>query len=269
MKEQGFSPKRQLGQNFLVDPNILRIILKEAFPLRGKRVLEVGPGTGILTTALLKEGAKVTAVEMDKALASHLKEGLLPNPNLRLITGDILKLELETLFEEERIEKVVSNLPYKITSPLLFKLFLLRRLPEALVLMVQLETGQRITARFGEKGYSPLGILLQSCYQAELVHKVSPEAFRPRPKVRSAIVRLELKKEQLSHPLRTAMRRVVSWGFSHPRKKVLKSLSLAQPEVEWKSLLSTAGVEPANRPHEVSPQQWLALSSAFLENYGD
>ncbi len=265
MNRQPFRPRRRLGQNFLVDQNVLRLIISSAQPLRGEYVLEVGPGTGVLTRALLDQGAEVVAVEADNRLAANLRNGLKNNRELTLIEGDILKLSLQRLIEEHSIEKVVSNLPYSITTPLLYRLCTVENPPRQMVLMVQWETAQRITATFGEKDYSALGILISFIYQTEMVHRVSPNSFRPRPKVESAIIRLERRIEIPAHTIRKALRKVISHGFSHPRKMVLRSLSLSENPVDWRRLLEDAGIEPSARPHQVPPDLWLSLSQRWLE----
>ena len=265
--EQAFRPKRQLGQNFLIDPNILRIILKSAQPLKERTVFEVGPGTGTLTKALLEEGARVVAVETDPTLSERLRGEIGKSEGLTLIEGDVLKLNLKDLFKEHKIEKVVSNLPYKITSPLLYEIAQLPALPEELVLMVQWETARRISARWGEKDYSALGILLSLSYQVTIVHRVSPQAFRPRPKVESAIVKLRLKNNPAPPSLRTAAKEVLAWGFSHPRKMVAKSLSLGNPKVDWRRLLKKCGIDPQKRPHQLKEEEWVVLSEHWLNSH--
>ncbi len=232
-------------------------------PLKGKAVLEVGPGRGVLTKALLKEGAIVTGVEVDPALARELRESLGHDPAFYLVEKDILKVDVGRLLQNRGIEKVVSNLPYSITTPLLYRLCVSPLLPAQMVLMVQLETAMRITAQFGEKGYSPLGILLGFSYRARMVHRVSPQSFRPRPKVESAIISLERHQEVPPPPLRETAKKVLSWGFAHPRKMLLGGLSLAMPGIEWRTMLERCEIDPKYRPHQVPPEKWLCLASTL------
>ncbi len=265
MDKQQLRPKRHLGQNFLVDTNVLGLILNQAQPLKGEKVLEVGPGTGVLTRALLEQGARVVAVEADYRLSTPLREELGEGDRFTLIEGDILKLDLTGLLKEHGVTKVVSNLPYSITTPLLYRLCTVENPPRQMVLMVQMETAQRITATFGQKRYSALGVLVSFLYQAEMAHRVSPNSFRPRPKVESAILGLEIRAKIPNHSSRVAARRVISWGFSHPRKMALKSLTLAAPGVDWKGLLKSAGIQPTGRPHQIPPHLWLELAKRWRE----
>ena len=195
LTERGLNPRKFLGQHFLVDKNILKKIIEAANIKEGERVLEIGAGIGTLTFALASKGAQVVAIEKDKGAASFLKE-LVSNiyPDVRVINGDILKLDLKTILKEAPVWKIVSNPPYSIVSPLLFKLISFKEKFSYIVLMLQREFAQRLTAQPNTKDYSFLSIKMQFYMDIEIIHKVSRRVFFPVPRVDSAILVLKPRK---------------------------------------------------------------------------
>ncbi len=181
-----------MGQHFLVDKNILKKIVETANIQEGEEVLEIGAGIGTLTIALAKEGADVVAIEKDEGAVSFLRElAAISYPNVKIIHGDILKLDLKPILKESPVWKVVSNPPYNIASPILFKLISLKEKFSVIVLMLQREFAERFTAKPGSKNYSFLTIKMQYHMDIEIIHKVSRRVFFPVPKVDSAIVVLK------------------------------------------------------------------------------
>ena len=237
---------RRLGQHFLSDPRILGRIADALDPVPGETVLEIGPGQGTLTEVLLQRGLKVIAIEKDRRLA-----GALARDNLTVIAGDALRLEWP------RVAKVVGNIPYYITSPLIDRA-LTPPLPERVVFLVQEEVADRIAAKPGSKTYGALSVGVQAVARVEKVFTVAPGAFRPPPRVRSAVIRLT----RLVEPLVTAdeiprLRAFVTACFSK-RRKQLKNAVPGLNEAE----LTALGFDAAVRPERLPPQAFIRLMRA-------
>ncbi|HYX82771.1 MAG TPA: 16S rRNA (adenine(1518)-N(6)/adenine(1519)-N(6))-dimethyltransferase RsmA, partial [Gemmatimonadales bacterium] len=197
---------RRLGQHFLNDPTILARIVDALEPVAGERVLEIGPGQGSLTRALLARGLTVLAIEKDRALAERLT-----HQGINVVLGDALKVDWP------RVAKVVGNIPYYITSPLLEKA-LTTPLPERVVFLVQLEVADRLAAKPGSKIYGALSVGVQAICRVEKLFTVAPGAFKPPPQVRSAVVRLTPLAAPLIMPEEVApFRRFVTGCFSKRR----------------------------------------------------
>jgi 16S rRNA (adenine1518-N6/adenine1519-N6)-dimethyltransferase len=234
---------RRLGQHFLSDPKILGRIVDALDPVPGETVLEIGPGKGTLTDALLGRGLHVVAIEKDKQLA-----GALVRANLTVIAGDALRLDWP------RASKVVGNIPYYITSPLIDKA-LTAPLPERVVFLVQEEVADRIAAQPGSKTYGAFSVGVQAVARVEKLFGIAPGAFRPPPKVRSALLRLT----PLVAPLVTgaeiaALRMFVTACFSR-RRKQLKNAIPGLNEADLKAL----GFDPTVRPERLPPEAFVRL----------
>ncbi len=216
-------PKKALGQCFLIDHNITRKIVATAAVAPTDFIVEIGPGTGELTFALLKQGAHVLAIELDTALANPLKERLSGYPNFELVLGDACRYPYQTI---NRPFKVVANLPYNISTPILFRLLEERAHISAMVLMLQKEVAERLAAQASSKTYGALSILFQLYADVKIAFSVSANCFRPRPKVASAVIHviphLTAKVPLLNEPF---FERVVRGGFSHRRKFLFNTLS--------------------------------------------
>lgn len=208
----GFRPSRRLGQNFLLDENLLRAIVRDAGVEPGSRVLEVGPGLGFLTRHLLAAGARVTAVEIDPRLAERTEALFASNPAFDLVRGDILAskhvLAPEVLARLEGVEEwhLVANLPYAVSGPVLAIAAALPNPPRTMTTLVQLELAERIVAKPGTNDWGPLSIRLQVAYSGRIVRRVPPDLFWPRPQVDSALLRLD----RLATPIATADRIALS-----------------------------------------------------------
>jgi len=255
LREKGFSPSKKLGQNFLVDDNIREIILKASRLAPGEKILEVGPGNGALTVGLLTRGAEVWAVEKDTQLCRFLRELLGNHSTFHLIEGDAMKIPLENLPPE----KLVANLPYNITSPLLYRLWEKEGRYQKMAIMVQWEVAQRLTALPGTKDYSLLTVLLTSTHEVKVVHRVSRHCFRPVPEVDSAIVKIQWRGPAMG-PLKETYKILAEAGFQHRRKTLANSLKKAIPGKDWEELLEKAGIPPKARAQELSPEEWIALA---------
>src|SRR4030042_7003675 len=201
LKEYGLFPKKRLGQHFLVDRNILNKVIRTAQVGKGDIVLEVGPGLGEMTLALARQAKKVIAIEIDSTLVTILKEKMSTVSNVEIIKGDIIKVDFDALSRQaEAPLKVIANLPYQISTPLLFRFIESRRFFSSLTLMLQREVVERMIAPAGVKEYGALSIFVQMVSYPSIHFFISPSAFFPRPKVESAVVHLVWRKEPWIEP---------------------------------------------------------------------
>ena len=265
--ENGFHPNRTLGQNFLIDRNILEAILDAAGVEAGQSVLEIGSGLGVLTEAMLARGARVTAVEKDARLAARLA-GSLGNPSaLRVIEADALELDLGTLLSEG-FSACVSNLPYSVGTRILLDLALHPLAPPAFTVLVQTEVAERLAAAPGGHARGQAGVWLQLDYGVTLVRGVKASCFWPRPEVGSAIVRLDRRPCALGADERTWFFELTRYAFMHRRKQFGAALRKApepigRDDAALAALFAAAGVDPSARPEQLTGAQWQALARAF------
>ena len=234
---------RRLGQHFLNDAAILNRIVDALDPVPGETVLEIGPGKGSLTAALLARGVTVVAIEKDRALAAAL-----PRKNLTVVEGDALRIEWP------RVPKIVGNIPYYITSPLIDKA-LTPPLPARVVFLVQAEVADRLAAEPGSKVYGALSVGVQALCRVEKLFTVAPGSFKPPPKVRSAVVRLTPRAEPLIRQEEIgAFRTFVTACFSQRRKQ----LKNAVPGLS-SSQLEHLGIDPTLRPERLAPEAFVRM----------
>jgi 16S rRNA (adenine1518-N6/adenine1519-N6)-dimethyltransferase len=257
LAKHGFWAKKHLGQNFLIDETVFETILEAADLQPSDNVVEVGPGTGFLTEHLLEEAKHVTAVETDGDMIKVLKSRFREANNLELIHKDILKVGNEELKVKDY--KVVANIPYYITSPLLKYFLQSENPPQLMVVLVQKEVAEKIC---GITGKSLITIETQLFGKPELVGIVPPKAFHPSPKVDSAILKIEAHPKPLvpSDKLKDFLR-VVKFGFSQKRKKLTNSLGagLHMKPSEVAPLLERAGIDPGIRAEALEIEDWKRL----------
>jgi 16S rRNA (adenine1518-N6/adenine1519-N6)-dimethyltransferase len=244
-------PNKRLGQNFLVSDIILEKIIKSSQIKSSDTILEIGPGTGVLTKALAEKAKKVIAVEKDKRLAGTLKEELTNKiKNVEIIQGDILKIQSLKL----KKYKLIANLPYYITAPVI-RMFLENNPPELMVLMVQKEVGQRICA--SPPKMSKIAVFSQFYGKPEIISNVSKEYFYPKPKVDSAILKIAPFNNLDKKIDRNLFSKIVKAGFSQPRKQLInnlsKSLDIKKQETEdW---LKKNNIEPRQRAETLNVKE--------------
>lgn len=214
-------PLKRFGQNYLQDRNIIGRITETIAPKEDEQILEIGPGQGSLTGEILKSGARLTAVEIDKRVIEDLAFRF---PMLRLIQGDFLKISLESLGLTPGF-KIAGNIPYNLTSPIIFKLIRERSWVKECTLMVQYEVAKRMTGHKGTKDYGILRILLMYFTETEFCFKVPPTAFYPRPNVDSAVVKMKFKKTKDAPVEDEWFIAAVKAAFSNRRKTLKNSLS--------------------------------------------
>jgi 16S rRNA (adenine1518-N6/adenine1519-N6)-dimethyltransferase len=247
--------KKHLGQNFLYDPSILNRIIQVA-QLHGEDlVVEIGPGTGRLTKMLAEKVKKVVAIELDDKLFAKLKIELADYQNVELIHGDALNYSYENLPQF----KVVSNIPYYITTPIIFRLLKARKNIESMTLTIQKEVAERITAKPGGKDYGVLSLMVQYYAKPKLEFIIPKGAFRPVPKVDSAVVHIKiLERTSVSVKDEELFFRVIKTAFSQRRKMLSNSLKKIQEDVKEK--LVELGIDPNRRPETLSIQEFARLS---------
>ena len=267
LERLGHRPRRPLGQNFLVDGNIVRKSLELAQVAPGDRVVEIGPGLGTLTSALLDAGARVWAVELDDRLHAHLAATLLPasDGRLTLLHGDAVDHPLAGLDPRPGLPgfKVVANLPYSISTPWLDAL-LAGPLPERMVLMVQREAADRFLADHGSKDFGAITIFLRSAFDAAPGHTVSAACFFPRPDVESFLLHLVRKPVPVTLP--PAVRATIRTLFQQRRKQVGALLRRHAPAAAaaWLPVLLAAGLDGRARPEEIPLSAWQQFPSPFV-----
>jgi len=266
-------PSKGLGQNFLVDKNVLGKIVDSANIKPSDFILEVGPGLGTLTQELASKAKHVLAIEKDKTMIEILKETLKNYKNVEVISGDILKLKIDELIANCKLKienyKVVANIPYYLTSPLIRKMLETEFPPKDLVLMLQKEVAQRICSL--PPNMSLLAVSVQFYAEAKIISTVSKNSFWPAPKVDSAIIKIT--PHPLSFPRKQEFReftdlffQVVKAGFSQPRKQLVnnlsKTLKLSREEIiEW---LTKNNINPTQRAETLSVDDWKNLTNNYL-----
>lgn len=257
----GHSPKRFLGQNFLVDGNIVRKSLELANVSSTDQVVEVGPGLGTLTSALLETGAEVWAVEKDAVLAAHLRAtlGVQHRGRLHLLEADAVEQPIAAIADDQAPDfKIVANLPYAISTPWMDAV-LAGPLPQRMVLMLQQEAAQRYVASPGTKQFGAISIFVQSAFAADKGHKVPASCFYPAPDIESYLLNLVRRETPFVFP--APVKRLVREVFQQRRKQIGALLRDKLPDrgAEWIALLPEAGLDHRARPEQIPISLWQRL----------
>ena len=266
LRRHGVRAATSLGQRFLVDRLVLQAILDAAELSEADDVLEVGPGPGVLTAKLAERARSVTAVEIDERMVAILRDTLAGRDNVRIVRADALSVDLFAA-GERRPTRIVANVPYQITTPLLERFIGDDRRPPLVVVLVQEEVARRMvaTAASGkERGF--LSVFVQSFADAKVMRRVPPSAFRPAPKVSSAVVALRTHERPAFAPLdRTAFLRFVSDVFRHRRKQLRGALGHEAGVMPDRAVaaLHESGIEPRRRAEELTLEEWVALAHAL------
>lgn len=274
LEKYGFSFKKSLGQNFLIDPNILKRIVDHAQITNETGTIEIGPGIGALTEHLARSSKKVVAFEIDQRLLPILKETLSPYDNVEIIHQDVLKADVKTVMTEKFTNisdvMVVANLPYYVTTPIIMKL-LEDKLPiRGIVVMLQKEVAERISAQPGTKDYGSLSIAIQYYTTAEVVMTVPKTVFVPQPNVDSAIIRLTRRdKPAVEMKDESFFFQVIKACFAQRRKTILNNLTNQLPLGKEKKdsiihALEAAAIDPSRRGETLSIQEYARLSDELL-----
>lgn len=267
LEELGHFPVRKWGQNFLVDPNIVEKSLQLASIRPGDQVVEVGPGLGCLSAALLAAGCTVFAVEIDKRLANYLRVKFIGQPRFHLYEGDAVDFPDAAKPQGDYAWKVVANLPYAISTPWLEQVLRLTVLPESLTLMLQREAAQRMSAPVGSKHFSAVTLFLQALYAVGSEHAVARQCFYPVPGVDSQLLHLVKKTDAVAFS--AAAREVMRALFTQRRKQIgALTRQMLEPEVRdaWLAALVSLGFSASARAETLPLECWRALDRVLLKN---
>ena len=280
LKKYKISPVKWLGQNFLIDEKVLRKIIEAAELSENDIVLEVGPGIGNLTAELAKRVKKAIAIEKDKKMVEILRETLKNFTNIEIIEGDILKINLKPYTSKPY--KVVANIPYYLTSPLIRKFLETENQPKEMVLMVQKEVAQRICAR--PPKMSLLAVSVQFYTKPEIISYISKKSFWPSPKVDSAITKISAFNQPRKSAFNQRFFKIVRAGFSQPRKQLInnlsknlkvdelklistrRSLALARviDKIKVRDWLLKNKIQPTQRAETLNLEDWINLTKSFI-----
>jgi 16S rRNA (adenine1518-N6/adenine1519-N6)-dimethyltransferase len=266
------TPKRRLGQNFLVDKNAVERIISAVDPQPDETIIEIGPGRGALTSRLAEQTGRLIAIEFDRELAPQLRHKFSSASNLEVIEADALTFDFCQAIEPATQARVVANLPYNIGTAILQRLIAQRRCISEMTLMLQREVVDRMMAQAGssERGY--LSVMIEAYCEAERLFDVSPQSFRPAPKVWSSIVRLHVR-QKLAAEVKDEklLWQVVSAGFAHPRKTILNNLREAPESLQEvlrkhggaSIVLCEACLTPLRRAETFTFEEWALLVNAM------
>ena len=255
--------KKSFGQNFLVDGNYIAKIIAALNPQAGETIIEIGSGRGALTEGLVESGANVIAVELERDMLAVLRDRFGDCENFQLVEADALKVEYSRFQIPDSRLKLVANLPYYISTAILQKLIEQRGVFSEMILMFQLEVVERMTAEVGNSERGFLSVLVQNYLEVNKLFDVPPSAFRPSPKVNSAVVRLTPKAESGIKDEKL-FREIVSAAFVQKRKTIFNNLKNAPPDLRGKlgdvnQLLETCGIVPNRRAETLTIHEWRCL----------
>lgn len=265
-------PKRRFGQNFLVDQNVVDRIITAVQPAADETIIEIGPGRGVLTSRLLEKAGRVVAIEFDRDLVPQLRELFGESANLTLIEDDALTVDFCNIIQPAQSARVVANLPYNIATAIGQRLIEQRRCISEMILMLQREVVDRITAEPGSSERGFLSVFVEAYCEAEKLFDVPPQAFRPVPKVWSTVVRLRVR-PQIAAQVKDEelLWKVVSAGFAQRRKTILNNLRDAPEAIQERLkkhggasiVLCEAGIPPLRRAETLALEEWALLVNAI------
>lgn len=257
----GLQPSRRLGQNFLVDTNLLAALVRAAAPQPGEQLLEIGPGLGGLTDHLLGAGARVTAIELDLRLADYLRQNYAGVANLRLIQADACDVDYDSLMGPDPY-RCVANLPYSVSTVVIMRLLEAHNPPAALFILLQKEMALRLAAAPRTPEYGGISIVVQWHYEVSVLRRVPPSVFLPPPEVESAFVRFSRRPTPMvSDELRPTARELVRLGFSQRRKQMFKRLASRWPEAALHAAYAALGLPADVRAEALTPRQFAAFAA--------
>lgn len=257
-KIQGHTARKRFGQNFLHDTQVIHRIIQAIHPTGDQMIAEIGPGLGALTEQLVRSGCQLTLIELDRDLVAALRQRYALASQVQIYAADALDFDFHSLSQKAHSLRVVGNLPYNISTPLIFHLLAYADVIEDMHFMLQKEVVERLAASPGSKNYGRLSVMVQYFCEVESLFEVGPGAFRPAPKVDSAIVRLRprLEREDIN-PVELAA--LVKHAFAHRRKTLRNNLKIL---LDPQQMLSV-DIDPNARPETLSPQQFITLTRLY------
>lgn len=270
IEKHGFTFRKGLGQNFLIDENALNRIVAAADPTAQDWVLEIGPGIGTLTQVLAQSAAQVTAVEIDRSLLPILDETLSQYKNVKIINDDVLKVDIKKLVPSGLTPKVAANLPYYITTPVIFQVLESSVRWERLVFLVQKEVAERLAADPGSKDYGAPSVTVQARARTEVAAIIPAGCFMPQPKVASAVLVLfPYRENKYAISDYRLFRTVVKAAFGQRRKTLVNALASAEIEglakKDWIRICEQSGIDPRTRAEQLSVSDFAQLSNKLAD----
>lgn len=267
VKKYNFKFSKSLGQNFLIDDSVPKDIVSGAEVNENDLVIEIGPGVGTLTAQLLNKAKKVVAIELDSDLIPILNKEIGDNPKFTLIHNDALKVNFNEIIGDEESVKLVANLPYYVTTPIILKLLKEDYKFKSLTIMIQKEVAERMNAEPGNKDYGSLSLLVQYYCDTKIVRKVAPQCFIPRPKVDSIVIRLDkLTEPKVSVKNEKLFFDIIRSSFNMRRKTLwngVKNIGLSKEKLEL--AFNEASIDPKRRGETLSIQEFAVLSDKIYE----
>ena len=258
-------PSRRLGQNFLIDPNMLDSLVRSANVTEGDRVLEIGPGTGTLTERMLSVGARVQAIELDHRLAGYLRDERFKDDKLFSLTeADACRLDLDALMGDEPF-RCVANLPYSCSSQLLASLTSMANQPQDIHVLLQKEMADRLTAKAGTKEYGVLTVRLGLLYEIMIVKTIPKNVFFPPPEVVSAFVRMRLRPKRPPRDVMASVSHVAGLAFGQRRKKTCRMLEPEYGAERVAAAFAAASLTEDVRADAITPQAYVRLGMELMD----
>jgi 16S rRNA (adenine1518-N6/adenine1519-N6)-dimethyltransferase len=267
LAELGIRPSRRLGQNFMVDGNLLRALVSDADPRPGQLILEVGPGTGVLTRELLATGCRVVAVELDLRLAEYLRRRFAGCPGLTLVAGDACRQDYAALMPPPTPFRCVANLPYSCSSAFLARMSELEHGPADMHVMLQREMAERLGAAPGTKDYSALTVRVGLRYRATVLRRVPPQVFFPPPDVASAFVHFERCAPTSEPDVARLACELARLCFRHRRKKAMHGLSARVGREHLEAAFACAGLPPDVRAEAIDIPAFVRLAACLRPHW--
>ena len=265
LSEFNIKPSKKLGQNFLVDDNLLDFIVRTAGITAEDNVIEVGPGLGVLTKKLVDTAKQVIAIEFDSRLYQYIRKNIVAD-NFRIIENDALKVDFNELCSNNINWRLIANLPYSITTPLLARFSEMKNPPEDMLFLLQKESADRFEAKPSTKEYGAITVKIQSIFDVKIVRKVSPGVFFPQPQVTSAIVKFTKKNNYPSYTQIKNLGKLIQAAFSQRRKKVIKNLSSKFPNIDFIELFNKFELDQNTRAEEIDVPTFNKISEEISQS---
>ena len=265
LAKYGIHPSKAKGQNFLVDQNMLDAMVRAMNLQAGEQVLEVGPGTGVLTRMMLDAGCNLTSVETDKKLHLYLTENI-ENPNFTLVFGDACKVNYDDIVDYSKPFRCIANLPYAISSIFIARMTELPNPPTEMYFLLQKEMAERFSAKPHTKKYGSLTVRAGALYDSKIIRKVPPQVFHPPPKIDSSFIYMKIKENIPGKDVLAIHNKIVRAAFSQRRKKAFKLISSAFKNIDLEAGFSFAGISKDDRAEHIDIPQYLKLAEFILDN---
>ena len=265
LAKYGIHPSKAKGQNFLVDQNMLDAMVRSMNLQEGEQVLEVGPGTGVLTKMMLDAGCKLTSVETDKKLFKYLTENI-DHPNFTLVYGDACKVDYDEIIDYSKPFRCIANLPYAISSIFIARMTELPSPPTEMYFLLQKEMAERFSAKPHTKKYGSLTVRAGVLYESKIIRKVPPQVFHPPPKIDSSFIYMKLREEFPEKKTLVILNTVVRAAFSQRRKKAFKLISGSFKNIDLAEGFKVAGISIDDRAEHIEISQYIKLAEFIEEN---